>query len=324
MFLIKKYLLIVVIMTMSDISYSQTCCSGGVPIASSLGMPQGSKGTWQTNLSYDFLALKTLKNGTSTLDDHSRTRITQSILFQTGYAFNKRISTDLFISYVKQERTIEQFEKTDYVSTKGIGDAAILIKYALSDPEKNKLLFSFAAGPKIPTGKSDFAREDGIPLNADLQPGSGSWDAIFWINAIYKFSFRPTFNIANTVIYSLKGKNNNYLSDQTYQFGDEFQYIFSFNDNYVMGSKILDASIIFRYRKAKFDRFNDFSMPNTGGDWLFLALGLGFQLTQNLAINTTFEIPLYANVEGTQLSPTYRWNMGVFLKLNKKNELLKL
>lgn len=305
-------------------SLGQTCCSGGVPISGNLGLPPGSLGTWQFSLNYDINVLNTLMEGENVLDDDARERITQSILFQSGYSITERLSADLFFSYVKQERTIRQFGNTDYVSTDGLGDAALLLKYALSNPATSKVLITIAAGPKFPTGRSDFKREDGIPLNADLQPGSGSWDGLFWANGIYKFNFRPTFNIGTTLIYSYKGKNNNYLGGQTYQFGNEFQALIAINDNFLVGKKILDTSVFFRYRKALQDRFNELTMPNTGGEWLFIAPSLAYNFSQKFALTTNVEFPLYSRVDGTQLSPTYRVNVGVFVKLNKKNELLKI
>ena len=311
-------------MLFSEVTYGQTCCSGGVPISGNLGLPPGSGGTWQLSLGYDVNVLKTLMDGRDVLDDQSRERVTQSILFQSGYSITDRFSADLFFSYVKQERTITQFDKTDYTSTNGIGDAALLLKYSLSKSSSNKFLFTIAAGPKFPTGRSDFIRDDGIPLNADLQPGSGSWDGLFWGSGIYKFDFRPTLNLSSTAIFSYKGKNNQYLGEQTYQFGNELQLLFSVNDNFLVGKKIIDTSISFRYRKALSDRFNDLTMPSTGGQWVFLAPSLAYNFSQKFAANATFEIPIFSEVEGTQLSPTYRLNIGVFFKINKKNELFKI
>lgn len=304
--------------------FGQTCCSGGVPLSGNLGMPPGSQGTWQFSMSYDLNVLRTLKDGTMALDDHARERITQSILLQSGYSISNRLSADLFFSYVKQERTIRQFDNTDYVATDGIGDAAVLIKYHLTDITASNLLLTLATGPKIPTGRSDFRRQDGIPLNADLQPGSGAWDGIFWGNGIYKFNFRPSFNVSGTIIYSLKGKNNHYLNGQQYQFGNEFQAIFSANDNFVLGKKLLDTSLIIRYREALSDRFNDETMPSTGGKWIFIAPSFAYNISQNLSMTSNAELPLYANVTGTQLSPTYRLNFGLLMKINRKNEILKL
>lgn len=320
----KLFISILIFVLISEVANGQTCCSGGVPISGNLGLPHGSSGTWQFSLAYDINVLNTLKDGRDVLDDQSRERVTQSVLFQSGYSITDRFSADLFFSYVKQERTINQFGNTDYTSTNGIGDAALLLKYNLSKSSSRKFLFTIAAGPKFPTGRSDLIRDDGIPLNADLQPGSGSWDGLFWGNGIYKFDFRPTLNISSTAIFSYKGKNNQYLGEQTYQFGNELQVIFSFNDNFLVGKKIIDTSIAFRYRKALSDRFNDRTMPSTGGQWVFLAPSLAYNFSQKFAANATFEIPIFSEVEGTQLSPTYRLNIGVFFKVNKKNELFKI
>ncbi len=324
MFAYKILLSTVIFVLSSVVTYGQTCCSGGVPISGNLGLPPGSSGTWQLSLSYDVNVLKTLLDGKEILEDQARERITRSILFQTGYSISDRFSTDLFFSYVIQERTINQFNNIDFTSTNGIGDAALLFKYSLSKPSSNKFFFTIAAGPKIPTGQTDFVRDDGIPLSADLQPGSGSWDGLFWGNGIYKIRFRPTLNISSTVIFSYKGKNNQYLRDHTYQFGNELQVLLYVNDNFLVGKKILDTSLLFRYRKALTDRFNEEFVPNTGGQWVFLVPSLAYNISQKLAVNGYFEIPIYSEVEGTQLSPTNRVNLGIFFKINKKNDLLKI
>ncbi len=305
-------------------TYSQSCCSGGVPYASNIGLPVVSGGIWQTNLSYDLNILRTLKEGSATLKDRARERKTQSMLFQTGYAFSSRWSADLFFSWVKQERTITQFGKTDYVSTSGLGDAAILVKYNILEPGMHKFSLTVAAGPKIPTGRSDFRREDGLPLNADLQPGSGSWDGLVWLNSIYSFSFRPSFIVSVTGIYSYKGKNNNYLGGQTYQVGNEFQLVAILSDRLMTGKKMLDISLLFRFRQALNDRYNDLTMPNTGGTWLFITPGLSYNLSRQIAVMAHFETPLFSAVEGTQLSPTFRLNTGIFIRIEKKKELFKL
>ncbi len=304
-------------------SIGQTCCSGGVPISGNLGLPPNDIGIWQMSLGYDINVLKTLKESSGTLQDKSRERTTQSVLFQTGYSISNRWSLDLFMSYVKQERRIRQFDQTDYVSTNGFGDAAVLAKYRLTNPDNPRLIFTLATGAKIPTGKSDLTRHDGIPLNADLQPGSGSWDALVWVNGIYTLQLRPTATISSTMIMSLKGKNRNYLGDETYQFGNELQLLVTLNDNFPLWNKVIDTSMTLRYRKALRDRFNDLNMPNTGGDWVFLAPGLALNISPKLAVNANVELPIFSKVEGTQLSPTFRVQTGLFIKINTKNEYLK-
>jgi hypothetical protein len=320
----KPILFFIALSTLTVMGYAQTCCSGGVPLSGNLGLPPESSGTWQLSISYDRNVLKTLLNGSSVLEDDARERITQSFLVQTGYSFNSRWSADFFFSYVEQQRTIRQFRNEDHVSTAGLGDAALLLKYNVFDPLSHDFLLTLASGIKMPTGRSDLRREDGIPLNADLQPGSGSWDGVFWANTIYKFGFRPSMNISSTAIFSLKGTNNQYLGEQSYRFGNEIQWLLSVNDNFLVGTKLLDASIVFRYRKALKDKFNTLEMPNTGGTWVFIAPGIAYNFSPKVAINGSLELPVFSEVQGTQVSPTYRINAGVFIKLNKKNELLNI
>ncbi len=319
----QKLCVIIWFLTFAPELHAQTCCSGGVPLSSGLGMPQSAKGTWQISLNYDINVLKTLKEDGDNLNDNTRQRITQSLLLQTSHSFSNRLSVDLLFSYVKQNRRIDQFGNTDVVNTHGLGDAALLVKYQLTNLNAPNFILVLASGPKIPTGRSDMVREDGIPLNADLQPGSGAWDGIFWGYGAYKFNFRPSMNLSLTTVFSLKGKNENYLGNETYQFGNEIQLILSINDNYMIGNKILDASLIFRYRNALQDRFNDITMPNTGGKWIFLSPRFSLNISKNISLNFTAELPLLGIVEGTQLSPTYRLNAGVFIKIPNQKQFIK-
>ena len=170
---------ILLLLLFNNYSYSQTCCSGGVPLSANIGLPAGEKGSWQFSLSYDYNQLKTLKSGSTELDDDLRERLTQSILFETGYTFSNRFSIDLFLSYVRQERHIFTFQGTNSTVTNGIGDGVLLFKYNFL-PDNLKTTAMVGIGPKIPFGATDKTSDSGIALPADLQPGSGAWDAVFW------------------------------------------------------------------------------------------------------------------------------------------------
>jgi len=302
-------------------AFSQTCCSGGVPLSSNLGMPPGNKGTWQFNISYDQNVLKTIKEGSRELNDNSRERITRSILAEVGYGFSNRLAVDLFLSYVNQERTIEQFGQKDFVSTHGIGDMVVLLKYRFTKPTDTRQNLLIGAGPKIPTGRSDFTRKDGIILNADLQPGSGAWDALMYGFYNRSFGFRPSMGYAVSVVYSYKGVNPDYFNGQSYQFGNELLGQISIVEKVNAGKQIFDIGLTLRYRRQGVDAFNGSLLPNTGGQFLFLTPGGTYYFTPSFSLNISGDIPLYTKVEGTQLAPTYRFNVGLFLVVNKKNKI---
>jgi len=304
-----------------SIIQAQTCCSGGVPLSSNLGMPPGNKGTWQFSISYDQNVLKTLKEGSNKLNDHSRERFTRSILLEAGYGITERISVDVFFSYITQERTIRQFGNTDFVTTSGIGDLAMLFKYRITDPADSRQNLLAGGGSKIPTGRADFTREDGILLNADLQPGSGAWDLLLYGFYNRNFGFRPSMGFSSSVVYSFKGTNPDYFNGQSYRFGNELLAQISIADKVKLGTELFDLSLTFRFRNQTVDQFNESVLPNTGGRFVFLAPGTSWFIKPSFAINLSGDIPLYTYVKGTQLAPTYRINIGVFLSISRKSNI---
>ncbi|MFQ5448655.1 MAG: hypothetical protein ACE5FF_17135 [Saprospiraceae bacterium] len=299
-----------------NLSTGQTCCSGGVPLSSNLGLPPEEGKTLQLNLNYDLNVLQTLKTGSETLDDDSRTRRTHSVLLQGGYSLSERFSVDALISWVRQERNIRQFGNTDFTATDGVGDAVFLFKYKLLATAGNLTTVTGALGVKAPLGASGLKRSDGLTINADLQPGSGAWDGILWGQVVHVLKFRPGMSVSGTVVYGLKGKNRGYLGSQVYQFGNELQVSGSLAGRLLMGSFIIDPSLTLRFRNVSPDRVEGLDVPSTGGNWLFLSPGLNYWFNPKYAFNARVELPLIASITGTQVSPTYRINVGFFAKIN--------
>ncbi|MEL6925280.1 MAG: hypothetical protein AAFO94_14635, partial [Bacteroidota bacterium] len=247
--------LILIFFIVANNMFAQTCCSGGVPVSSNLGLPASDAGALQFSLSYDLNVLKTLKAGTEVLDDQSRNRTTHSVLLELGYAFNQRFSIDGFFSFVRQERTIRQFGNRNFTASQGPGDAVLLFKYRILDLNDHATQLTGALGIKAPLGPADLRdSETGIILNADLQPGSGAWDGLLWAQLNHIMSFRPSMSMVVTSTYATKGKNNSYFGSQVYQFGNEWQLSFGVSDRITSGALLFDPALLFRYRTVAPDR----------------------------------------------------------------------
>jgi hypothetical protein len=300
-------------------AFSQSCCSGGVPISNNLGLPVSDSKTIQLALSYDLNILNTLKDGSAKLNDNARRRLTQSVLFQSGYVINKKWSMEMFISWIQQKRIINQFGNTNNTIAQGLGDWVILAKYNLL-PKKG-INWLIGAGPKIPTGSSDKRDKNNIALNADLQPGSGAWDIITWTQISKNNKARPTLNYSGTVSFSLKGKNKSYLGSQVYQFGDELIAITGIADQYVTGTVLWGASLQAMYRYAFQDENNGEKTPGTGGKWVFIRPGVSIKPGRNSTFNVSATLPVYSWVRDTQLSPTIRLNTGLYYQLSTKKKV---
>lgn len=296
-------------------AYTQSCCSGGVPISNNLGLPVSDSKTIQFAVSYDLNILNTLKDGSVKLDDNARRRLTHSVLFQSGYVINKKWSTELFLSWIRQERIIRQFGNTNKTTAQGLGDAVILMKYKLLIGNTKRINWQIGAGPKIPTGSSEERDKNHIALNADLQPGSGSWDVITWTQISKNSTARPSLTYSGTASFSLKGKNKSYLGSQVYQFGNELITTAGIADQFVTGAVLWGASLQAMYRYAFQDENDGEKTPGTGGQWVFMKPGLTVKPSGKSAINISATIPAYSWVRDTQLTPTVRLNVGFYYEI---------
>ncbi len=309
----RWFLILVIGVIFGGDMHSQTCCSGGVPVSSNLGLPQSEKGTWQISLNYDLNVLKTLKTGEETLEDRNRNRTTHTALFEVGHTFSRRLSIDGLFSYIRQERTVNNFGTDQFTATNGIGDVTFLLKYLTID--RSSIQLHTGIGIKAPTGASDKTNTDGITLNADLQPGSGAWDGIGWVYLSVPIKSRPTSALYANAIYARKGHNTSYLGTQDYKFGDEWQLIAGIGDQRMLFEQIFDLNVALRYRRAQPDENDDQFVPSTGGSWIFINPGISWWTTPNFSMQTNVELPLFANITGTQVTPTYRINAGFYYKI---------
>ncbi len=302
---------------------AQTCCSGGVPISANVGLPVDGAARWQLALNYDLNTLRTFKDGDRTLNDNSRERKTHSVLLSAGFNVNSRLSINSLVSFVRQERRITplNFPETFNYSN-GIGDVVILFRYRITNPLNNSRILTLGAGPKLPTGPTDLQNEQGITLNADMQPGSGAWDAVFWANYLHQFSFRPSLVLFSTGTYQSTGTNPSYLGSLRYELGDNMRLDVGLSDRINIGRLILDPSLALRYRVAARDKNQGQKQENTGGEWVFLIPSVSYSISNNLSFQFSMDLPLYSYLQGSQLTPSYRINTGFYYVFTKKSDLI--
>ena len=303
---------------------SQTCCSGGIPISNNLGLDISEKGTIQIGLNYDYNNLNTLNSGTENLNDDSRLRITHSVLLNTGYSITDRLSAEALFTWVNQRRKISQFGNENLDQTSGIGDAVLLLKYNFPKLLGKNSAFNIGIGTKIPLGSSTETNDIGITLNSDLQPGSNAWDIIYYTLLSKNLNFRPSLNIFSKIIYRNTGTNSSYLKTLEYKFGNEFQAFIGLADQFQIFKTLSNPSIALKYRSAKKDSIDGIDIGSTGGQWVFLVPNFSIQITPYMSLNTKAELPIYSQVNGTQLTPTFRISSGVMIEISTKQKEINL
>lgn len=173
-------------------------------------------------------------------------------------------------------------------------------------------------GPKIPTGSSSEKNSQGLTFNSDMQPGSGSWDLVTYINVSTKLSERSSARAYIRAAYIGKGSNNNYLGAHTFSSGNEFNLMLGFNNSSFLANNIWNYSIGLRFRNSENDEQNGFILPNTGGKWAYGTMSIGFSFSQRTQVYVSGELPVASNPNGIQLSTTFRLTTGVYLNFGKK------
>jgi len=313
-------LLIFVMFFTIDKIYPQ-CCSGGVPISGTLGLSTSDSQSWQFLLTYDYNAMNDLFEGSQSLDDNSRKRSTQSILFEVNYGLTKRITLTAMSTFVRQERLVSTIDdQSNFTSTQGLGDGIFLVKYRLISPDENQnYSFSIGGGPKIPIGRTDFTNQIGLALPADLQPGSGAWDLLLWSNFERYHLFLKNFNVAAVLTYRYTGTNNNYFSVQKYRFGNEFIASFQTSYRFFVRSQIFDGTLTFMYRNQQEDLVNGETFPNSGGNFLYLIPGLNYNFSPDFSFRLSGYVPLYRNPGGTQVTTSYKLTAAIAYTIRKKS-----
>jgi hypothetical protein len=304
---------------------AQTCCSGGVPLGGSLGLGAAEGKSLQVLLTYDYNAINDLVSFSEELDDDTRSRTTQSSIIELNYGLNQRFSLTSVVPFIKQTRTIQGFEgNEDFTATQGLGDVVLLAKYRLLNTEKNpQTEWVIGAGPKFPTAKTDFTNNQGLVLPADMQPGSGSFDGIFWSYFLKsRLLNNPNLGLAAVTAFRYSGENKNYNTTQTYQFGNEFQFSLGLNYNFFLKWPV-DVFTFARYRFQGEDLIDGGVFPSSGGQWVYVIPGLNINFSPLWSMRLSGDIPVYRKLEGTQLTTSYKLTAAILFNIPfKKNDLI--
>lgn len=302
--------------------YGQACCSSGTPLTAQLGLEVIAKGDLLFTIAYDYNYLNDIVKETVELNSDDRSRLSQTIISRIQYGLSDRWSFVFSLPYVFRSENIQsEISSFSELSSTGIGDA--LFQTNFTAISKKQQIVMLSAGLKMPTGSNSKENDFGFPLPADLQAGTGSWDAIisglYEINNIWNGNFH--FNLNANARFNGSGS---YLNGrQTYKFGNAFSIITGLSYEMLIKKSFLTPAINISYRRTLIDLTNDALTPNTGGDWLNIVPGITYSLYNKFMFLLSASIPVFRYMEGTQLTSTYSMFFQIQYTLNtQKNEVL--
>jgi hypothetical protein len=292
---------IFVLISFSPSSYllAQGCCTAGSNTFG--GLERGIAATGSISLGIGFIQnnLKTTYNEDEQIvDPLKREASVSSFNLDLEIGLTDKLSLLIIGGYIvkNRETSIRSNINNDVeiVTFKGngISDITVLAKYEIITPSiLSSFGLTFGGGMKLPVGS--FTQEnDGSRLAIDLQPGTGSADALLWGN-IYKGFQHLNFSLMANALYRYAGFNSD-----NYRFGDEL--IFLLNGEYYF-TEYLTFGLSGRGRFADEDFWGGRFLPSTGGKYYDILPSLTYH-QKDFSLKIFYQSPLYRNVKGIQLT----------------------
>lgn len=312
---IIKFIFLAVIIIPVRFIFSQGCCTAGSNTFG--GLERGASAYKNLNLSLSYIhnSLNSTYSGSEEITDPlNRTAFVSSFNFEGEYGLGEKISILISGTYVvkNRETTVRSNETNEKevieYNGKGFGDVIVIGKYEVISPDiVSPVSLAFGGGVKLPVGS--YTQEvDGSRLAIDLQPGTGSLDALLWGN-FYKGFLPIPVSLAASALYKYAGSNLD-----GYRFGDEF--IFALAGEYSF-TEYFTVSLALRGRYAAEDFWGGRFLPSTGGSYYDLIPSLIYN-EGVYSLKVFYQAPVHRNVEGIQLTSNSLLGVELFFNFNLK------
>lgn len=195
----------------------------------------------------------------------------------------------------------------------GIGDMVAFGQYRFLH-EPNKQYASLLFGVKMPTGNTNEFTPDGEVIEAEFQPGTGSWDGI--LGLAYTYWFSP-FAIDTNFLYTIVGDGTqdtklgdvlNYNIALSYRIGGGQQGVFYAPRQGIAWDLIVEFNGEWRDTSS----VNGIEKPDFGGNIVYFSPGVRVTGGTNWSFAVSGGIPMVADLNGTNLADPEHRVIGTF------------
>jgi hypothetical protein len=297
------------------------CASCGCTLNADAAMGYSASAGWDLSVEYDYIHQDQLRSGTHAVagvpDGTELERETLNRYVTTGLSFspNTQWNFKLLVPYViRTHSTYGEFDSSQPLPelsssrSSSIGDIRLIGSYQGFLPTRN---LGVQLGVKLPTGRYGTAVDfyagpaAGTPLDASLQPGTGSTDII--VGAYY---YRP---ISQDFDFFADGQFQSAVTHRMDQPGNDYRpgnaTTVSLGLRYEHNPAWVPQVQVNLLHKAP-DQGALADVQNTAGSVVYLSPGLSGRLTDKLYLFGFVQIPVYSNLYGYQLFPRYTVSVG--------------
>ncbi|MGM0587256.1 MAG: hypothetical protein ACQETE_02465 [Bacteroidota bacterium] len=291
---------------------AQTCSCAGAPLIGTQSLGTTAAGQLTTGLTYQYNDISSIFIGSEKINNQTIRRHTQTLLLEANYGITDRFSISGTFTYIQKfrETGLQTPNVSESLTTRGIGDGLVLLKYVIH-PYTLWTPFEIAVGggAKLPIGSFSLSN-NGLPLNADMQPGTGAWDGVIWTYLAKTFPAQSITLFTNNT-YRYTGSAERFNTDDLFEFGNELVLRLGISGPIPFGDR-LSYTVISQYRSTSSDLRNNAPLPTTGGQWLSIKPQLHISLTDRIQLRIAGKKPIYQHLNGIQPSTTFTLSGSLF------------
>lgn len=327
------------------VAKAMACASCGCSLNSDLGTQgMGSNQGWSFDLRYDYLNQNQLRSGTSTISPGVAVNTvnprTGSLAEVEGYTRNNYVTTSL--DYNNGEAwgvsVLLPFIQRDHLTygsadplngggwpdgtngyssqASGFGDTRIIGRYFGFSEQKN---WGLQFGVKLPTGNNSQTAPSAngglAAVDPGLQLGTGSTDLIA---GVYRFGHiqgsEDLGYFGNIQFQAAVDPKSTPTNIDALGAGGSYRPGNSLNVNAGVnyhGFENWVPTLQFNFLDKRSDSGTAADTWSTGGTLLYLTPGVLYTASQDTQLYANVQVPLYQNLNGIQLAPTFVGSVGV-------------
>jgi hypothetical protein len=301
---------------------AQACASCGCTLSSDAAVGYSADAGWRLNVEYDYIHQDQLRSGTRSVstvpDGNELERETLNRYVTTGisYSPDSAWNINLQVPYViRTHSTYGAFDSTQPLPelsssrSSSLGDIRLIGSYQGVLPTHN---LGLQLGVKLPTGHYGTAVDfnggpnAAAPLDASLQPGTGSTDVI--LGAYYYQAISQDFDVFANAQFQSAVKHHMDQPGNDYRPGNSTTV--SFGLRYESSPRLVPQLQVNLLRKSR-DQGALADIQSTAGNVAYVSPGLTARLAAQLHVFGFVQVPIYSNLYGYQLFPRYTASVGV-------------
>lgn len=297
------------------------CASCGCTLNADAALGYSPEPGWRFGFEYDYIHQDQLRNGrhaAATVPDDTeleRETLNRYLTVGVDYAPSENWNIDLRVPYIIRTHSTygdyqsgEELPPTSNSRSSSLGDVRLIGSYQGFLAMHN---FGVQLGVKLPTGqygtdvKFKSGPAAGEPLDASLQPGTGSTDII--VGAYFYQPVGTDFNVFATLQFQ-----SAVISKQS-QPGSDFRpgnsTTGTLGIRYVHDPRVMPQLQLNLLHKSV-DQGALADITSTAGEVAYLSPGVTVKVAERLNAYLFGQLPVYSNLVGYQLFPRYTVSVG--------------